>query len=149
MSYDRAALLAELRAAEGTGPMKHGRHQLYRDSVGLWTIGYGRNIQERGLSPAEAMVCLTNDVADAEADCDRFIPWWRTLGPARQAALVELMFNMGWGNGARGLSTFVNTLRALEQERFGEAAEGLRGSKWARQVGRRAARIIAQIETGP
>lgn len=148
MSYDVAALIADLQQSEGTGPMRDGRHLPYTDTVGKVTIGYGRNLTDRGISRAEAAALLASDLKDSERDCDSFIPWWRDLDPVRQRVMVELMFNMGWGGGVRGLSTFKNTLRAVREGRYTDAANGLRHSHWASQVKGRADRIARQMETG-
>jgi lysozyme len=142
MTFDRTAMLAELTRDEGL------RHTPYRDSVGKLTIGIGRNLDDRGISAAEAHVLALNDIAIAEADLDRHCPWWRQMSDARQRALLNMCFNMGWGNGRRGLSTFANTLRMLEEGRYGEAANNALRSKWAEQVGARARRIAQQFREG-
>lgn len=149
MSYDQTALAEVLKLREGTGPMKNGRHMPYEDSVGKLTIGYGHNIEDNGLPPTIAGLLLDYDIGEAEQECDQHLPWWRQQTPARQAALVHLMFNMGWGGGKRGLSTFRNTLKAFQEGRFAEAAQGFADSAWAKQVGpNRANPVIAQIRNG-
>ena len=62
----------------------------------------------------------------------------------RQDVMVELVFNMGIGT----LSTFVNTLRAVEAHNWPMASAGLLASKWAGQVGARATRLAAMMKTG-
>jgi lysozyme len=52
---------------------------------------------------------LAEDVAKAEALFDAHAPWWRSLNDARQDVMVNLCFNMGWGDGSHGLSSFRNT----------------------------------------
>lgn len=145
MSFDREKLRTEIRQAE-----KYVRHA-YQDSKGLWTIGYGRLIDKKmggGITKSEADYLLDHDIDTAVEECDSHIPWWRNLDPVRQRALVELMFNMGWGGGKRGLSTFHNTLAAIEANEYAKAGQGLRKSKWARDVKTRAPRLIKMIETG-
>ena len=58
--------------------------------------------------------------------------------------MVELAFNMGVGT----LSTFVHTLEAVRTGRWDDAAAGLMASRWAGQVGARAARLAAMMKTG-
>lgn len=143
---DDAALIDELRADEGT--VLHA----YADSEGYLTIGTGRMIDRRrggGISDAESDLLLANDLIRVAADLDRAIPWWRGLDAGRRRALRNLCFNMGWGNGTRGLSSFRNTLAALERGDFDAAADGFAGSRWARQVqASRRDRIVRQIRTG-
>ena len=145
MTFDREALKARLKHSEGFKPYA------YLDSVGLLTIGYGRMIDKKqggGISKNEAEYLLDNDITTALAECDTHIPWWRGLDPVRQEVMVDLMFNMGWGGGTRGLSTFKRTLAAIEANDYTRAAEGLRKSKWASQVKSRADRLIRMMETG-
>lgn len=116
----------------------------YRDSVGKLTIGIGRNLDDVGISEDEARYLLGNDVARACADLDRFLPFWRNLGPVRQRVLANMAFNMGIGR----LQTFKFTLLMIEKGEWEKAAEGMRASLWARQVGPRAVRLAEMMRTG-
>ncbi|MDB5448589.1 MAG: lysozyme [Phenylobacterium sp.] len=137
-------LIADLKVAEGL------RLKAYRDTVDIWTVGYGHAHVLPGTvwTQAQADAELLEDIAQAAAQCDAHLPWWRSLCPVRQDALVELMFNLGWGDGKRGLSTFTNSLAKLRAGNFVGASAGLLLSKWSDQVGARAERIAAQIRTG-
>lgn len=152
-SYDRTALIAELRRDEGE------RLRAYKDTVGKWTIGIGRNLDDVGTAPldrtvadvkakgitsAESAAMLSHDLGRVEADLDRRLPWWRKLDPVRQRVMVNMCFNLGIG----GLCGFVNTLKMIEEHRFTEAASNMLASKWARQVGARAQRLSAMMRTG-
>jgi lysozyme len=135
------ALLAELRRDEGV--VRHA----YQDSLGFWTIGVGRLIDRRrggGLSDAEIDLLLANDVARVEAGLDARIPWWRTLDPVRRRVLANMGFNLG----VEGLLGFRNTLPAVREGRYEDAADGMLRSKWARQVGARAVRLAAMMREG-
>src|SRR5579864_3017007 len=88
----------------------------YQDTLGIWTIGVGHAHVQEGdvwtLDQCDAQ--LATDIGHAEDLLDANAPWWRTLDDARQDVMVNLCFNMGWGNGASGLSSFKNTLRFIE-----------------------------------
>lgn len=117
----------------------------YRDSVGVLTIGVGRNLESVGLSLSEVYYLLDNDLDHALRDCaERFTPWFQTLDPVRQGVLVQMAFNLGIG----GLMQFRNTLAAVKRGDYAAAAKGMLASKWAGQVKGRAARLAAQMETG-
>lgn len=135
---DYASLLTDLIRDEGL------RLKPYRDSVGKLTIGIGRNLEDVGISEAEARILARNDLAGAERDLDRNVPWWRNFSEARQRALLNMTFNLGWPH----LSGFKNMLLALEAEDFEAAAAEALDSKWARQVGERASRIAQLIKEG-
>ncbi len=116
----------------------------YKDTVGKLTIGVGRNLDDVGITEEEAGYLLENDIGRAMADLDRNVPWWRSLSDARQRAMINMCFNLGWPR----LSQFQNMLAALEAGDYERAAIEALDSRWARQVGSRAARVAAQIMEG-
>src|SRR5690348_14671417 len=80
---------------EGTGPMQNGRLMPYHDSVGKLTIGYGRNIEDNGVTPEEALYLLQNDLGRARTQARGAFLWFDSLDLTRQAVLTEMIFNMG------------------------------------------------------
>lgn len=116
----------------------------YRDTVGKLTIGYGRNLIDRGITQAEAECLLRNDLRDVTAGLDRVLPWWRGLDVVRRAVLVDMGFNLGVG----GLAKFTNTLAAVQARDWEGAARGMLASKWAKQVGARAVRLAVMMRLG-
>jgi len=138
-----ARLIEQLRLHEGE------RRKPYRDTVGKLTIGIGRNLDDNGLRRDEIEYLLANDIADARADLDRYLPWWRGLDPVRQRVLIDMVFNMGMGAPNRGgLLSFVNTLSEIRRGNYGIAADMMLASKWSAQVGRRAVRLATMMRTG-
>ena len=109
----------------------------YRDSVGKLTIGVGRNLDDKGVSEAEARMLLARDVDDAWRDLDNNCPWWTAMPEPAQAALLNQCFNMGWPR----LSTFKKMLAELERGDYHGAAAKAEDSKWFRQVGERGKRV--------
>lgn len=116
----------------------------YKDTVGKTTIGIGRNLDDVGISEGEARALLENDIDRAEDDLDRSLPWWRGLDGVRQEVLVNMAFNLGIG----GLLGFKNTLASVKAGLWVNAARGMRASRWARQVGKRAERLASAMESG-
>lgn len=125
--------------------MRHEGKRLlpYKDTVGKLTIGYGRNLTDRGISDDEAGFLLENDLNACVADCESF-PWFAGLDPVRQRVLVDLRFNLG----AAGIRRFTRTLQCVQAGDFAGAADGLLASKWAAQVKTRATRLAAMMRTG-
>jgi lysozyme len=136
MNYEK--LLAELEVDEGL------RLKPYRDSVGKLTIGIGRNLDDKGISEAAARFLLGEDVLEVEAGLDEALPWWRQQEEVRQRVLANMAFNMGLA----GLLQFTNTLAAVREGRYEDAASGMLASLWARQVGPRATRLAEMMRTG-
>ena len=131
-------LRAELTRDEGL------RLKPYKDSVGKTTIGIGRNLDDVGISEDEAQYMLGTDIARTVVDLDRVLPWWSSLDEVRQRVLLNMAFNMG----TIGLMTFSNTLRAVRDGRYGDAADGMLASLWAKQVGPRALRLAQMMRDG-
>ena len=122
----------------------------YKDSVGLLTIGVGRCLDRIGISMTEADFLLDNDISRASAAVVAHIPWAMALDEVRRAVLINMSFNMGIGNTARGtgLLGFPKFLAACERGDWATAAAEMLSSKWATQVGVRADRLAEQMREG-
>lgn len=116
----------------------------YRDTVGKLTIGYGRNLEDKGISEGEAREMLYNDIVEAEHELDRDLPWWKDLSPERQKVLVSMVFNLGINR----LLGFRKALAAMQAGDWKRAAAEMLDSKWAGQVGDRADELAGMMETG-
>lgn len=136
---DRERLLAQLRRHEAV------RLKPYRDLVGKLTIGVGRNLEDVGITEAEADYLLNGDVDRATRSLfARYPSWFTELDPIRQAVLVNMAFNLGLTR----LAGFTHMLAALAGKQYGLAADEMITSKWALQVGDRAVELAAQMRTG-
>ena len=120
------------------------RNKAYQDSEGVWTIGYGRNLQELVINQSLGERWLEEDIAEAGRYARKFPEYEYLVGPARQDAFIEMVFNMGPSR----VAGFRNTLRAIREQDWEEAAKEMLDSKWARQVGNRAVRLSEQMRTG-
>jgi lysozyme len=138
MMFDGAALRAELLRDEGL------RLKPYRCTAGKLTIGIGRNLDDKGITGAEAEALLTGDIVDVARGIERALPWASRLSDARQRALINMGFNLG----VPGLLGFRKMLGWMDIGDFRSAAAEARASQWAQQVGARAHRIAQQIERG-
>ena len=118
--------------------------KVYQCSAKKWTIGVGRNVQDRGITKEEAMFLLDNDLKFFEDDVKKKIPWYEQLDEVRKCVLINMAFNMG----TEGLLKFTNTLKLIEEKKYKEASENMLKSKWAEQVGVRAKELSKQMETG-
>jgi len=120
------------------------RNKVYKDHLGIETIGVGRNLVDRGLSDEEVDYLLSNDIQIVENELDNGLSWWRDLDEVRQRALADLAFNMGLPR----LHGFVKMLSALQRRDYHAAADELLDSKYAKQVGERSNRVAEMIRTG-
>jgi lysozyme len=147
----RAALRADVMQAEGF------RQFPYMDCCGKpWrscscarkgklTIGYGRNLDDVGLSKLESEVLLDHDLHTAEMTGNRMFDWFGGLSELRQRAITELIFNMG----AVTVRGFRQMLLAIKVKQFKAAAAHLLDSRWKEQVGpTRSGRIARYLGDG-
>jgi lysozyme len=143
MTRDR--LLEQLMQHEGHGPMKNGRFMPYKDSKGILTIGYGRNLEANGVRESEAGEMLNNDLDEAIHACFADLLWFRSLDTVRQSVVSELVFSMGMAT----FLTFPRMIAAIERRDFPSAAHELRTAKWYRDVkAKRGDKVCDQLGTG-
>jgi lysozyme len=135
---EKEKLKAQLRVDEGV------RYKPYRDSLGFLTIGVGHNLEAKPLSSRAVDIILEDDIEDTLRDLQSNLPWVSFLSENRQLVLANMCFNLG----IQKLLTFKNTLKAAQEGRYNDAAEGMKNSLWATQVGARATRLIELMRTG-
>jgi len=119
--------------------------ELYKDSVGKSTIGYGHNIEDNGITLRTAESILVEDVRkamyDVHAVLEDFYPF---LSIKRKWVVVDMMFNLGESR----FKTFKKFIKALREQDFAEAAREMLDSKWAEQVGKRATNLAKIMRNG-
>ena len=89
-------------------------------------------------------ILLSNDIARCREELTDEYFWFPALNDARQAACINLIFNLG----ATRLRGFVKSLDAMANEKFDLAADEFMNSKWATQVGNRAVEVTDMIRSG-
>lgn len=124
-------LLESIRRHEGY------RDKAYQDTEGVWTIGYGTNLQELRIGKDLANRWMLESVTEAYEAAKRFPEFSLLDTVARRNVFVEMIYNMGPGR----VAGFRNMLGAIRDQRWGEVSEEMLDSKWARQVGIRATRL--------
>jgi len=116
----------------------------YKCTSDKLTIGVGRNLEDVGISEAEAEILLQNDIQRAVTQLKERYPWTLELDEVRLAALINFTFNVGIGT----VSKFVNAMALLKAKNYDMAADEFLQSRWAEQVGQRAVDVTEQIRTG-
>ena len=158
MKYNMTELLDQLVLHEGLELLP------YKDSLGIDTIGIGRNLEHRGLSEAElahigkdisdicewgitkeqAYYLAENDIKIVDEEVCKAHPCVVELDEIRQRVIIDMAFNMG----VPRLNKFVKMWKAIDEENFAEAKTQMLDSRWANQVGNRAVRLSNAMETG-
>ncbi|PNH90251.1 lysozyme [Vibrio diazotrophicus] len=115
----------------------------YRCSSQKITIGYGRNLQDNGISQEEADTLLQHDLNSAIKEAES-LPFFVSLNEPRQAVIVDMVFNMGLPR----FCMFKKMIAAIECEHWHVAAHEMLNSRWARQVGKRANTLSEMMRLG-
>lgn len=90
----------------------------YLDTKGKITVGWGYNLSDRGITQQQADVWLEEDVANARRALHDLFHWFDDLADARQAVLVDIVFNAGLD----GFLRFRHLIAALDVGNFPKAA---------------------------
>ena len=159
MKYNRSHFLDKLIEHEGMVLT------VYKDSLGIDTIGIGRNLKDRGISreeldyldipnmevvyehgisEADARYLALNDIAIVENELCRVHTCVENLDSVRQLVLMDMAFNMG----VPRLCKFKLMWNAIHEKKWEAASREMLDSKWARQVGRRAKILSDAMASG-
>jgi lysozyme len=159
MKYNRSHFLDKLIEHEGMVL------SVYQDSLGIDTIGIGRNLKDRGISKeeldyldipsmevvyeqgiteADARYLALNDIAIVENELCKIHPCVHDLDAVRQLVVMDMAYNMG----VPRLSKFKRMWNAIHEQKFGIASVEMLDSRWAAQVGRRATALSNAMKTG-
>jgi lysozyme len=115
-----------------------GKHEGYTqfpkpDAKNTIEIGYGTNLNTRGISRGEAAYLAGNDVNRLMNWFGNF-PFFQRLTTPRKAALLDMAYDLG----EAGVDEFAGMLRWLDADNYEKAADEMLNSAWAKQVPNRA-----------
>ena len=117
--------------------------RLYKCKKDKWSIGYGRNLEDVGISEAEAQFMLENDIHKASAALMR-MPIVKNLNHNRRRVCVEMIFNLG----VSGFLEFRKMIAAIERKDFENAAREILDSDAARDLPLRYHELSAAMHAG-
>ena len=159
MKYNSSHFLDELIAHEGMVLT------VYQDTLGIDTIGIGRNLKDRGISKeeldhmdipsmavvyehgiteADARYLAMNDMKIVEDELCRVHKCVEDLDAVRQLILMDMAFNMG----VPRLCKFKRMWGAIHDKKFDAASREMLDSRWAKQVGSRAVKLSNAMNKG-
>jgi len=102
----------------------------YKDSLGITTIGIGRNLEANGIDMDEALYMLRNDIKVVQQDLKSIFKDFDEYPHNVQLALSDMMFNLG----RTRFLKFKKMIKAVKGRSFKEAAHEAKNSKWCKQV---------------
>lgn len=116
----------------------------YRCTAGKLTIGFGRNLEDKGITEEEAEFLLDNDIKAVITACRETFSWFAFLDNVRAAVVADMVFNLGLS----GFLKFKDTIAAIRSRNWEGAADEMKNSAWYGQVGNRAAELVEMMRTG-
>jgi lysozyme len=116
----------------------------YKCPAGRLTIGYGRNLEDVGITELEASFLLQQDLLRTQQDLQHALPEVLAMTENRYNALADMLFNLGL---TRFLQ-FKKMLEALRMQDYEWAAREMLASTWAGQVGDRARELARMVREG-
>lgn len=111
---------------------------------GKVTIGYGRNLNDRGIDKNEAESMLQTDLEYLIIQLPKRIHFFAQLDDVRQAVLFDIGYNIG----VNGLLGFDNMLSDMMVFDFDDASDELLDSKLCKEEPEREANLIQMLKTG-
>ena len=139
---------------------------VYKDTMGIKTIGYGFNLERAGAQEALDAAGIKKSLADLSSGdvtmteeeasrlmlgemphfrgvAERFVgkETWKNLSGNRQGIITNMAYNMGEGT----LNKFKKLKAAIKSGDWREAQVQMKDSSWSKQVKGRADRLIARM----
>jgi lysozyme len=112
--------------------------------VGVWTIGYGTNLQVLEIDEETAVRWLMEELEGKRAGL-LGAPGFKEADDVRQDVLVEMAYQLG----VRGCRSFKRMWAAVERQDWWAAASEMLDSKWAREDSpRRAVELATRMRSG-
>ena len=125
------SLLDNIKESEGF------RSSVYKDTLGIDTIGYGFAIKDLHLTREDCDRILERKVAELKIRVHNKFKFIITLPESVQDVIIECCYQLG----VTGFSKFKKTLAYLEKHEFEKAAVEMLDSKWAKQTPNRAKKL--------
>ena len=126
-------------------------YEIYNDHLGFATFGIGHLVRESdpehgspvGTKVGEDRVAsaFNSDIETVVSDCNRLYPEFENLPEEAQQIIANMMFNLGRPR----LSKFAGMKRGVDARDWDAAADEMVDSRWYRQVGARAERLVNRM----
>lgn len=142
---DKEKLCEQLKIDEGC------IYEVYKDHLGYPTFGIGHLITENDpefeqpvgtpVSSERVLVAFEQDIKTVISDCCKLLDNFYAYPEEVKQIVANMMFNLGYTR----LSKFRNFKAALEAREWNRAADEMVDSRWYRQVGKRAERLVERM----
>ena len=110
---------------------------VYKDSLGIDTIGYGFAIKDLEFDKDICDLILERKLKDLESRIKLKFGWYPFMPKTIQDVVMEMCYQLG----VTGFSKFVKTITYLKDKDFKNASIEMLDSKWAKQTPNRAKKM--------
>ena len=120
---------------------------VYKDSLGIDTIGYGFAIKDLELDVDVCDIILERKVKALNDMIMIKFNWYRYMPQEIKDVVTEMCYQLGVG----GFSKFKKTIAYLQNKQFRDASEEMLDSLWAKQTPNRAKELskkVKEVEVG-
>ena len=127
------------------------KYEIYKDHLGYPTFGIGHLVTDSdpefgydvGTPVSEQRVeeAFDIDVQVVLRECDKLYPDFDNLPEEVQQIIANMMFNLGRPR----LSKFKGMKKGVDEKNWNAAADEMVDSRWYRQVGKRAERLVERM----
>ena len=118
------------------------RSKVYKDSLGIDTIGYGFAIKDLELDEDICDIILDRKIKELATRVNRTFSWYRYMPQTIRDVVMNMCYQLGVG----GFSKFRKTISFLQNKQFHDASEEMLDSLWARQTPNRAKELSNRVK---
>tara|TARA_Y100000593_G_scaffold93123_1_gene186858 strand:+ start:646 stop:1050 length:405 start_codon:yes stop_codon:yes gene_type:complete len=118
------------------------RKMVYKDSLGIDTIGYGFAIKDLELDQDICDIILDRKIKELSKRVNSTFAWYRYMPPEIKDVVMEMCYQMG----VYGFSCFKKTISFLQNKQFHDASLEMLDSRWAEQTPVRAKELSNRVK---
>ena len=115
---------------------------VYKDSLGIDTIGYGFAIKDLELDEDICDIILERKLKNLKDRVRVRFEWYRYMPPQIKDVIMEMCYQLG----VTGFSKFKKTILFLQNKQFHDASQEMLDSLWARQTPNRAKELSNRVK---
>ena len=115
---------------------------VYKDSLGIDTIGYGFAIKDLELDRDICDIILKRKLKALEDRVNLKFSWYKYMPQEIKDVVMEMCYQLG----VTGVSKFKKTLAYLQDKRWEEASVEMLDSLWAKQTPNRAKELSNRVK---
>ena len=115
---------------------------VYKDSLGIDTIGYGFAIKDLELDEDICEIILERKLKDLQSRVDLKFNWYRYMPQEIKDIVMEMCYQLG----ITGFSKFKKTIAYLQNKQWNDASVEMLDSLWAKQTPNRAKEMSDRVK---